>query len=236
MSTEQITVANTSFQITRKKIKNLYLRVSVADGSLKITAPLKLSEQKIKAFITSKLAWIEKQKIKYQNRTAPIIYRYTTGESHYYQGNCYALNVIHHETKAQVILNDQATIDLYIAENSSITQRQRIMANWYRKKIKEAIPPLLAKWQNIIGVEITDCRIKQMKTRWGTCNIKQRRIWLNLELAKKPQHCLEYIIVHELVHLLERYHNARFYAYMDRFLPQWQSYKKELNSSNYGSC
>ncbi len=103
------------------------------------------------------------------------------------------------------------------------------MNNWYRRQLQDQIPPLLENWQRVIGVQVDSWQIKQMKTRWGTCNIEARRIWLNLELAKKPDHCLEYVIVHELVHLLERHHNARFIGIVSKFMPHWRSYRDELN-------
>ena len=114
---------------------------------------------------------------------------------------------------------------------SGTEKRERVLLEWYRQQLKEAIPPLIAKWEAIIGVEISDWRVKKMKTKWGTCNIEQRRIWLNLELAKKPFRCLEYIIVHEMVHLLERLHNDRFVSYMDEFMPQWRRCQDELNKA-----
>ena len=110
-------------------------------------------------------------------------------------------------------------------------QREKVLTEWYRRQLKEQIPALIDKWQKIIGVEVKDWGIKRMKTKWGTCTFAQRRIWLNLELVKKPQHCLEYIIVHEMVHLLERKHNDRFAVYMDKYLPKWNFYKDELNRS-----
>ncbi|MDD1607796.1 MAG: M48 family metallopeptidase, partial [Methylococcaceae bacterium] len=120
-------------------------------------------------------------------------------------------------------------IELFVRPNTSSVQRQSLLNEWYRKQLKAQIPPLIAKWEQTIGVTVSDWGVKQMKTKWGTCNISAKRIWLNLELAKKPTRCLEYIVVHEMVHLLERHHNDTFTAYMDQFMPQWRCYRDELN-------
>ena len=117
---------------------------------------------------------------------------------------------------------------------TSAEQREQVLQRWYREQLKALIPPLLEKWQSVLGVQVADWGIKKMKTKWGACNIDARRIWLNLELAKKPVQCLEYIIVHELVHLLERHHNDRFQKLMDQFMPQWRLHREELNRGPLG--
>lgn len=122
-------------------------------------------------------------------------------------------------------------MDLYVRPGSDRAKREKVMIEWYRSKLKEQIPDLIEKWQWVIGVQIHDWRIKKMKTRWGSCNRKTKRIWLNLELAKKPLNCLEFIIVHELTHLIERRHNKIFKTHMDEFMPQWRIYEDELKST-----
>ena len=119
---------------------------------------------------------------------------------------------------------------MYVREGSGQAQRQRVMTEWYRKGLKDVIPELVEKWEDLIGVKVSDWGVKQMKTKWGTCNIEAGRIWLNLELAKKPERCLEYIVVHEMVHLLERHHNEHFVALMDQFMPKWRTHRDELNA------
>ena len=121
------------------------------------------------------------------------------------------------------------TIELHVRPGTSTEKRQRIMEEWYRQNLKEILPEMIAKWEKQIHVKVSEFGIKKMKTRWGTCNVKAKRIWLNLELAKKPKPCLEYILVHEMTHLLERHHNERFTAYLDKYTPQWRTYKEELN-------
>jgi predicted metal-dependent hydrolase len=113
-------------------------------------------------------------------------------------------------------------MDLHVRPGTSAEQRERVLQRWYRRQLKELIPPLVEKWRSALGVQVTDWGIRKMKTKWGTCNVEARRIWLNLELAKKPVQCLEYIVVHELVHLIERHHNDHFISIMDKHLPQWR--------------
>ena len=123
------------------------------------------------------------------------------------------------------------TIDLFVRPGSDTAKRERVMQEWHRRQLKAAIPPLIAQWEPIVGVEVADWRVKRMKTKWGTCTPSARRIWLNLELVKKPPQCLDYIVLHEMLHLLERHHNARFVAYMDEFMPQWRLRRDELNAA-----
>jgi len=153
-----------------------------------------------------------------------------TGECHNFLGQPFPLRVIEHSGAGQLILRDDTCLEIRVRPKSTTAQRQAIMQRWYRRQLETLIPPLLARWQPVLGVRVAECRIKRMRTKWGTCNIPARRIWLNLELAKRPAACLEYVVVHELVHLLERYHNRRFQSLMDKFLPQWRLRKYELNS------
>ncbi|MGF1539358.1 MAG: SprT-like domain-containing protein [Pleurocapsa sp.] len=145
----------------------------------------------------------------------------------------YLLNVIYHSAAPKVVVRNKTYLDLYVRYGSLQEQREQVLINWYRQQLKAQLPPLIAKWEQVIGVSIDDWGVKKMKTRWGTCNIQAKRIWLNLELIKKPQHCLEYVIVHELVHLLERHHGDLFKAYMSKFMPNWNFYKEELNCLPY---
>jgi len=225
----QITIGQLMIDVVKKDIKHIHLGVYPPDGNIRIAAPLKVDDDRVRLFAISKLPWIKKQQAKFQaqNRQSPR--EFVSGESHYFQGRRYLLNVIYHRSPPKVIIKNNTNIDLFVRENSTLEQRKKVMTEWYRQQLKEQIPTLLNKWQSITGITINNWGIKQMKTKWGSCNITDKRIWLNLELAKKPQRCLEYVIVHELVHLLERNHNERFTAYMDKFMPQWPMYKEELN-------
>lgn len=196
---------------------------------MRIATPLRVNDEAVRLFAISKLGWIKKHQVKFDAQERQSAREYVSGESHYYRGERYLLNVIYQKGVPKVIVRNKKYIDLYVRPGSTLAQRRRVITEWYRQQLKAEIPALIAKWQKVIGVEIAECGIKQMKTRWGTCNVTARRIWLNLELAKKPEHCLEYVIVHELVHLLERRHNERFVALMSQFMPQWRTYREELN-------
>jgi len=227
----QITVNGLVVDVVRKKIKNLHLAVYPPNGRIRVAAPLHIDDEAVRLAVISRLAWIKRQQATFESQERQSEREFVSGESHYYLGNRYLLNVIYHDAPPKVILRSNTHIDLFVRKGSSIARRERVLLNWYRRGLKEAIPPLIAKWEAIIGVEVSEWRIKQMKTKWGTCNIEQRRIWLNLELAKKSERCLEYIIVHELIHLLERLHNDHFIALMDQFMPQWRLLRAELNQA-----
>ena len=229
MNTSKIEVGNLIIDVVRKNIKNLHLAVYPPTGRVRIAAPLTVNDDAIRLFIVSKISWIKKHQSKFNGQDRESEREFISGESHYYQGQRYLLNVIYHDAKPRVELRNKTYLDLYVRLGSNQLQRQKILTEWYRSKLKEQIPDLINKWKYIVGVEVDDWCIKKMKTRWGSCNRKNKRIWLNLELAKKPLHCLEYIIVHELTHLLERHHNDRFKGLMDNFMPSWRLYKNELN-------
>jgi len=227
----QITLGNISIDVVRKDIKNLHLGVYPPNGRVRIASPLKIDDEAVRLFAISKMAWIKKHQSKFEAQERQSERQFVSGESHNYKGNRYLLNVIYHNAAPKVEIRNKTHIDLYVRVGSTLEQREKVLIEWYRRKLKDQIPPLIDKWQKIIGVEVSDFGIKKMKTKWGTCTIEKHRIWLNLELVKKPEHCLEYIIVHEMVHLMERNHNDHFVAYMDKFMPKWHFYKEELNRS-----
>jgi predicted metal-dependent hydrolase len=236
MSTErhQITVNGLIVDVVRKNIKNLHLGIYPPAGRIRVAAPLRVNDEAVRLFTISRLAWIKRQQAKFAAQERQSAREYVSGESHYYQGRRYRLNVIYSKGAPQVIVRNNKTLDLCVRVESSVAQRERVLTAWYRQQLKDEIAPLIAKWEPILGVQVAEWGVKQMKTKWGTCNTQARRIWLNLELIKKPAHCLEYIIVHELVHLLERHHNEQFVRSMNRFLPLWQYYREELNREPLG--
>jgi len=239
--THQIIVSNITIDVVRKDIKNLHLAVYPPSGRVRIATPLRLDDEAVRLFAISKLPWIKKQRSKFENQARETEREYVSGESHYFEGHRYLLNVIYHTSAPRVEIRNKKYIDLYVRTGSTTEQRERVMTRWYRQRLKDRVPALIEKWQKIISVEVGDWEVKQMKTRWGTCKVEAKRIWLNLELAKKPAPCLEYIIVHELVHLLERQHSERFIALMDKFMPQWRIYQDELNQfilsyENWDNC
>ncbi|MEQ8190650.1 MAG: SprT family zinc-dependent metalloprotease [Candidatus Eremiobacterota bacterium] len=224
----KIEIGNITVDVFHKKIKNLHLAVQPPEGRVRIASPLRVKDEAIRLFVTSKLPWIKRQQKKFREQERETEREFLSRESHYFFGKRYLLNVIEHDGPPGVILKKN-TIDMYVRQGTTTEKRKIIMNEWYRKEIKKVIPELLEKWEKITGVSASQWRVKLMKTRWGTCNIKSKRIWFNLELAKKPVYCLEYIIVHELVHLLERHHNENFVKLMEQFMPQWNKYKEELN-------
>ncbi|SDZ03632.1 M48 family metallopeptidase [Tindallia californiensis] len=218
-------------EILRKKIKNMNLSVHPPDGRVRLSVPKGVDEEALRFFLTSRVPWIKKQQHRLENQEQSFPKDYIAGESHYVAGESYSLNIIedHKEKQRVEIGNRKKELDLYVRPGKDKSKREKIMQEFYRKYLKEKIPELIRKWEPVMGVKVEDWGVKRMKTRWGTCNIRDKRIWINLDLGKKHPRCLEYIVVHEMTHLLERYHNERFKSYMDNFLPDWRSIKKELN-------
>jgi predicted metal-dependent hydrolase len=225
---QQIELGNISIDVEQKNIKNIHLSVYPPNGKVKIAAPERMDIDTIRVFAINKLKWIKKQQEVFRNQERETKREFIERESHYFQGKRYLLTIIEQETKPKVILK-HSEIELYIRPNTSTKKRKEILDEWYREEIKKIVPKMLEKWEQKIGVKTNEFGVKIMRTKWGTCNIEAKRIWLNLELAKKPVECLEYIVVHELVHLLERNHNAVFVKYMNEFMPKWRFYRDELN-------
>lgn len=227
--TKHIRLAGLKIDVIRKDIKNLHLGVYPPHGRVRIAAPLRIKEDAIRVFASSKLGWINRHRKRFATQARETPREYVSGESHFWKGKRYLLKV--QETEGQQRLElGASTMKLLVRPRSSKAQRERVVTEWYRQELKKQIPKILQKWEQVVGTQATEWGVKKMRTRWGTCNIKARRIWINLELAKKPTRCLEFIVCHELVHLLEKHHNDRFKTYMDTFMPRWRSSKNELNS------
>ncbi len=224
----QLELGNIIIDVELKDIKNIHLSVYPPNGAVKIAAPDRMDLDTIRVFAINKLKWIKKQQGIFRSQAREAPREYLSKESHYFKGKRYLLEVIEHPHPPKVVLN-HSTIKLYIRPNSSIEKRKETLENWYREKLKEMLPSLTSKWENTVGVKANSFGIRKMRTKWGSCKTETKRIWLNLELAKKPVECLEYIIVHELVHLLERSHNEVFVNYMNQFMPKWRFYRDELN-------
>jgi predicted metal-dependent hydrolase len=225
----QIEVSGLIVDVVRKNIKNLHLAVYPPTGRVRVAAPLRVNDEAVRLAILRRLSWIKRQRLKFIEQDRQSVREYVSGESHYFQGRRYRLNVVFQSGHPHVEIRNRSAIDLFVRPESDREHRERIFLAWYRRQIKSIIPALLDKWEKITGVSVSTWGVKHMKTKWGTCNAKAGRIWLNLELAKKPIYCLEYIIVHELIHFQERNHNENFKAMMDHFLPHWQAYREELN-------
>jgi predicted metal-dependent hydrolase len=226
----QITVSNITIDVIRKDIKNIHLAVYPPTGRVRIAAPLSVNDDAIRLFAISKLGWIKRHQREFdaQERISPREYKQR--ESHYFQGRRYLMKIIEKDEPPKVILRARSNIELYVRPNTSFEKRQEVITEWYRVELKKLIPAIIDKWEKSLNVNIDEWQVKQMKTNWGTCNIEKKSILINLELAKKPLHCLEYVILHEMVHLLERHHNERFLYYMDTFLPNWKQIRTELNN------
>jgi len=231
MSTEprRITVAGVTVEILRKDIKNLHLGVYPPAGRVRVAAPLTVSDEAVRLAVIGKLGWITRRQARFETQARQSRREMVSGESHYFLGRRYRLRVHEHDGPPKVVPRGRTLIDFYVRPATPAAQRELVLQRWYRAQLKLLIPPLLAKWERILGIAPADWGIKKMKTRWGSCNIEARRLWFNLELAKKPERCLEYVIVHELLHLLERRHDGRFIALMDRHLANWRALRDELN-------
>ncbi len=216
-------------QTIKKDIKNMHLGVYPPQGRIRVAAPLKMTDESIRLFVVSKIPWIKKQKKNFENQQRLTQREFVTGESHYYFGKRYLLNVIYTTSKPEVKLSNKNMIELFTKKGSSQKTNEKIFDDWYRSVLKDKISKLVEKWEKIIGVKVRTMSIRKMKTKWGSCKDTSKTIILNLDLAKKPINSLEYIIVHEMVHLLEKTHSVKFNTYMDKFLPNWRSRKSELN-------
>lgn len=224
---EQLQIEDITIDIEYKKIRNIHLRVCPPDGQVRISAPTKVDRGYLRDFAESKLRWIRRkqEQIRGIGTVAPA--QFLSGETHYFFGKPYMLELVEQAGKPHVDIT-AGVLKLYVRPGATAEKRSAVMEEWYRSRLAEALPVLFEHWEKVIGVRAAEYKIKKMKTRWGTCNRKARRIWINLELAKKSPESLTYIVVHELVHLLERGHNRVFYAYMDSFLPQWRQLRREL--------
>ena len=231
MAGHLIHVRGTPVEIVRKDIKNLHLGVYPPNGRVRVAAPLYLDDDAVRLAVISRLGWIRRKQADFEQQNRQSQREFVTGESHYFQGRRYRLDVTERDSPPTVRLLNNTTMGLSVRPGTDRDMREAVLYRWYRRELRDQLPALLAKWEPRVGVTVADVRIRKMKTLWGSCNIEAGRIWLNLELAKKPASCLAYVLVHEMVHLLERKHNARFQALMDRFMPQWRMHRDELNQA-----
>lgn len=224
-----IEVDGIGIQLVRKKVRNLRISIHPPRGSVRVAAPLRFNEEIIRRAVTSKLGWIRRKQAAVATQVPQSASEFVSGENHYYAGRPYLLEVAEHNGPARVSLHNDTTLSLLVRPGTSREKRSAAMQAWYRNRLYAHLPGLTGKWEAQIGVNASEVRIRRMKTRWGSCNIRTRRIWLNLELAKKSPACLEYVFVHELIHLLEPGHGERFMRLMGTFLPSWRALRAELN-------
>lgn len=226
-----MTVSGLRVSVVRKSIKNLHLGVYPPDGRIRVAAPIALSDAAVRVAIIGKLPWIKRQRAAFEHQSRESQREMVTGESHYFRGRRYRLEVVESDVDPRVDLRGRDAIVMRVPSVWSIEDRERLLQRWYRERLRALVPGLLNAWQDVLGVSVREWGIKRMKTKWGSCNPVAGRIWLNLELIKKPPACLEYVVVHELVHLLSSKHDERFLLLMDKYLPTWRRRRRELNAA-----
>lgn len=229
-----IEISGIQVEVVRKAIKNLHLGVYPPTGRVRVAVPMRVDDEAVRLAVISKLGWIRRKQARFAEQPRQSQREMVAGESHYFQGRRYRLRVIEENVPPRVTLKGNTTLELYVRPDTGAAKREAILNEWYRRELKALLPDIIVKWESMIGVQVAEWAIKKMKTKWGTCNVTARRVWVNLELAKKSPQCLEYILVHELVHLLERHHNDRFKEHMDRLMPQWRLLREELNRAPLG--
>lgn len=232
MSKEILKINNIPIEVTKKKnIKSIYIRVIPPLGNVKVSAPLRLNDQYIISFIIENISKINEAREKIFSQKIDQKKNYTTGEIHYLWGKPYNLQVTYYEKLLRVNKVDK-NILMSVPKLSTVEDREKLLNNWYREELKKVLCKLTEKCENIMKVHAEEYRIKNMKTRWGTCNITKKRIWINLQLVKKPIECLEYVIIHELAHLLEKNHNSRFHSIVSKYCPSWKDIQRLLSMEN----
>jgi predicted metal-dependent hydrolase len=229
-----IQVEEICVEVVRKPIKNLHLAVYPPEGRVRIAVPVHLDDEAARMAIVTRLPWVRRKQASVIEQARESEHEMVSGESHYVGGRRYLLEVIDTDERPTVVIKGNKTLQLRVRKSMDCEERRELLDAWYRKRLQERIPELIDHWTPRLGVEVTDWRIKRMKTKWGSCSVNARRIWINLELAKKNDRCLEYIVVHEMMHLHEPHHNDRFRALMTKHMPQWQLHRDDLNRSPLG--
>jgi len=227
--TKWIKVVDHRLELVRKDIKNMHLAVYPPNGRVRLAVPEHMGDDSIRLFVISKIGWIKRQQRKFSEQDRQSELQFSSGESHYFRGKRYLLHVVdatHFSLEIQ-----RGKFVMKVPPGTPLETKQNMMENFYRKTLRQDASVLFSKWESELGVHPAAWGIKIMRTRWGTCNTTIKRIWLNLELAKKPPQCLEYIVVHELIHLKERLHNERFHALLDSAVPNWKVLRSMLNKS-----
>lgn len=224
----EIRVGELRVSIVRKGIKNLHLGVYPPDGHVRVAAPIALSDAAVRVAVVTRLPWIKRQQAAFASQARETAREMVSGESHYYRDRRYRLRVVESTGRPGVELRGKTTMVLHVRPGTGASAREQVLYAWYRERMREAVAKLLPKWQDRCGAAPSFVGIKRMKTKWGSCNPATGRIWLNVELVKKAPSSLEYVLVHELVHLLERSHGERFLALMDALMPAWRERRQQL--------
>lgn len=228
MRKEEMEIGGLTIEIARKSnLKNMYIRVNPPEGDVTVSSPMGLKDEDIRLFILKKLPEITKVRDRMVAQERQSKREYVSGESHYLWGRPYRLQVIH-EGKRHKIVKTPTKIVMTVPEGATVDTKEKIFIEWYRQELNRVLDTIVISCEKKMDVYASEFRIKNMRTRWGTCNIEKRRIWINLQLAKKPAECLEYVVVHELVHLLEKNHTHRFHALVEEYCPTWREAKRML--------
>lgn len=225
---EIIRLGDIAITVTRKAVKHAHLSVHPPLGRVSLVTPTNTRPEVARAFAISKLGWIRKRRERMREQAREPKSAFVTRESHFVWGKRYLLVVIEAECKPLVRLNHRQIL-LSVRPGGSAAKRAAVIHDWHKALLHAAIPPLVRKWQSKLGVEVSAYFLQRMKTKWGGCNPRMRTIRLNTELAKKPKDLLEYVVVHEMLHLIERSHGPRFIALLDRHIPAWREARQELN-------
>jgi len=228
-----LTIRGIEVEVDYKDIKNLHIGVYPPQGRVRVAAPSRLSDEHVRLAVIQRLPWIKRQRQQLRDAARQSVREMVTGESHYAWGVRYRLRVIEKSGPAMIDL-DGVRLVLQVPPDADALTRTRALERWRRQELRQKLTDLIVQWEPIIGRSVPHWSIRKMKTRWGSCNSETGRIWFNLELAKKHPLCVEYIVVHEMSHLIERRHNAQFVALMDKFLPDWHARRDELNSASLG--
>jgi len=218
--------------VHKKNIKNYHLNILPPDGSIRVSVPFEVSDEVVKLFVIKKLPVIKKYIQQFQSQLRQSERKYVSGESHYFKGQRYILKV-EEAKRPKIEIKNKKYIYFYVPKSYTIKQRKNYYKNWLRKELKKELNILISKWEKIIDIKINEVKIKKMKTKWGSCNPESKRIWINLELIKKARECLEYVIVHEMIHFFEKKHNENFKKLLTFYFPKWEFYKNKLNKNIY---
>ena len=229
-----LTVRGIDIDVIYKDIKNLHIGVYPPMGRVRVAAPTRLDDDAVRLAVIQRLPWIKRQRDKLRSAERQSEREMITGESHYVWGVRRRLKVVEQPGKTHFEIDGERLV-LYVPADTSADKRRDYLDKWYRDQLRRAIPDLIAKWEQALGVTVPKWTIRRMKTKWGSCNRETRHIWFNAELAKKPPECLEYIVVHEMMHYFERSHGERFRELMDNHIPDWRTRRKVLNAAPLAS-
>ncbi|WP_430386721.1 M48 family metallopeptidase [Blastomonas fulva] len=234
IETQTLTIGGMSIDLVRKSIKNLHLAVYPPDGRVRIAAPWHVSDDAVRLAVATRVAWINRQKRKFLAQARQTERRFVSGETHYFLGRGYRLVLLRNANSYRIKLTSGNRLELRTPAEADQTSCERALGRWYRKQLRQRAEVSTSKWANRIGIDCPAVGIKRMRTKWGTCNPAGQRIWLNLELAKKPPHCIDYIVLHELLHFQHRTHGEAFVETISCLMPNWRSIRAELNSLPLG--